>query len=63
MFICELISNIYNYFYYSILRNSDSNLTEKLLEVENNLQYTKTLSQHIDNLKTNNKLYYLDEHV
>jgi hypothetical protein len=63
MFICELISNIYNYFYYSILRNSDSNLTEKLLEVENNLQYTKTLSQHIYNLKTNNKLYYLDEHV
>ena len=63
MFICELISNIYNYFYYSILRNSDSNLTEQLLEVENNLQYTTTLSQHIYNLKTNNKLYYLDEHV
>lgn len=63
MFICELISNIYNYFYYSILRNSDSNLTENLLEVNNNLQYTTTLFHHIDNLKTKNQLYYLDEHV
>ncbi len=63
MFICELISNIYNYFYYSILRNTDSNLTENLLEVKNNLEYTITLSQHIDNLKTRNHLYYLDENV
>jgi len=63
MFICELISNIYNYFYYSILRNSDSNLTENLLEVNNDLEYTMTLSQYIDNLKTKNHLYYLDENV
>lgn len=63
MFICELISNIYNYFYYSILRNSDSNLTENLLEVNNNLEYTMTLSQYIDNLKIKNHLYYLDENV
>jgi len=63
MFICELISNIYNYFYYSILRNSDSNLTENLLEENNHLQYTTTLFNYIDNLKTKNHLYYFDEHV
>ena len=35
MYICELISNIYNYFYYSILRNRDNDLTENLLEQSN----------------------------
>ena len=62
MFICELISNIYSYFYYSILKNNDSNLTENLLEVNNNLEYTMTLSQYIDNLKKNQS-HYLDENV
>jgi hypothetical protein len=63
MFICELISNINNYFYYSILRNSDSNYSENLLEEKNNLLYTMTQSGDSDNFKTNNHLYYLDEHV
>jgi len=63
MYICELISNIYNYFYYSILRNSNNNLTENLLEKSNYLRHTMTLSNYIENLKTKNHLYQFDEQV
>lgn len=31
MLICELISNIYNYFYYSIIKNNESDISEKML--------------------------------
>lgn len=63
MYICELISNIYNYFYYSILRNSNNNLTENLLEESNYLRHTMTLSNHIENIKTKKHLYQFYEHV
>lgn len=63
MYICKLLSNIYNYFYYSILRNSDNTLTENLLEKSNYLKHTMTLSNHIENLKTKTDLYQFDEHV
>lgn len=63
MYICELISNIYNYFYYSILRNRDNDLTENLLQQSNYLRHTMTLSNYIENLKTKNHLYQFDEHV
>jgi hypothetical protein len=63
MYICELISNIYNYFNYSILRNSDNNLTENLLEESYYSKHTMTLSNYIENLKTKNRLYQFDEHV
>lgn len=54
MYICKLISNIYNYFYYSILRNKNNNLTENLLEKSNYLNHTITLSNYIEELKINN---------
>lgn len=63
MYICKLISNIYNYFYYSILKNKNNNLTENLLEKSNYLNNTMTLSNYIEELKINNNLYQFDEHV
>tara|TARA_B110000858_G_scaffold48774_2_gene56226 strand:+ start:1225 stop:1413 length:189 start_codon:yes stop_codon:yes gene_type:complete len=55
--ICELLSNIYNYFYYSILKNNDDNMSERLLNenIENNS--TRTLSIKIDKFKKRNELY------
>lgn len=63
MYICKLISNIYNYLYYYIVRNSDNNLTENLLEESSYLKHTMTISNYIENLKTKNRLYQFDDHV
>jgi hypothetical protein len=63
MYICELLSNIYNYFNYSILKNKDNDLTENLLEQSNYSRHTMTLSNYIKNLKTKNHFYQFDEHV
>lgn len=60
---CEMISNIYSYFYYSILKNSNNDYAENLLNEKTNLKYTMTLSDYIENLKQKNKLYQFDEHV
>lgn len=31
MIICEIISTVYKYFYYSILKNSEHDISEKML--------------------------------
>ena len=58
--ICELVYKIYNYFYYSILKNRNDEYSERLMDTT--IKNTLTLSEYIEKNKKNN-LYKIMEEV
>jgi hypothetical protein len=62
--ICELVYKIYNYFYYSILKNRNDEYSERLMDTT--IKNTLTLSEYIEKIEEKNKknnLYKIMEEV
>ena len=62
--ICELVYKIYDYFYYSILKNRDDDYGERLMDTP--VKNTLTLSEYIEKIQEKNKknnLYQIMEEV
>lgn len=62
--ICELVYKIYDYFYYSILKNRNDDYGERLMDTP--VKNTLTLSEYIEKIQEKNKknnLYQIMEEV